>query len=175
MRELEEASKEDLLGLLIRELKDYRRGQGKRHPIQIVVVIILMGIMSGSKSERAIVRFASNNKDELIALLRIERGKVPSRSVIREVIKNIAFDELEKIFYKWSKQYIEIEKGEWINISGKTLKKSVMNSNHQLQDFVSLVNVFVNKRKPILSVGKTNPQKENEILTVRELMQLLDL
>ena len=31
-------SRENLLELLIRELKDHRRGQGKRHPIQIVVM-----------------------------------------------------------------------------------------------------------------------------------------
>ena len=168
-------SRENLLELLIRELKDHRRGQGKRHPIQIVVIIILMGIMSGAKSERGVVRFASNNKEELIELLEIERGEVPSRYVIREVIQHIEFKELEEIFYKWSKQHIEIEKGEWINIDGKTMRGTVMNKNSRLQDFVSLVSVFVNKRKQVLSVGKINTKKENEIPTVRELIQLLDL
>lgn len=147
MEELEEKSRKNLLELLIRELKDHRRGQGKRHPIQIVVIIILMGIMSGAKSERGIVRFGINNKEELIELLEIERGEVPSRSVMREVIQHIEFKELEEIFYKWSKQYIEIEKGDWINIDGKAIRGTVIYKNTKLQDFVSLVSVFVNELK----------------------------
>jgi len=42
MEGLQEKSREKLLELPTRELKDHRRGQGKRHPIQIVVMIILM-------------------------------------------------------------------------------------------------------------------------------------
>ena len=107
--------------------------------------------------------------------MEIERGEIPSRYVIREVIQHIEFNELEKIFYKWSKQHIEIEKGEWINIDGKAIRGTVINKNSSLQDFVSLVSVFVNKRKQVLSVGKINTKKENEIPAVRELIQLLDL
>jgi hypothetical protein len=170
-----EKSRENILELLIRELKDHRRGQGKRHPIQIVVIIILMGIMSGAKSERGIVRFARNNKEDLIELLEIERKEVPSRYVIRDVIRQIAFDELEEIFYKWSKQHIEIEDGEWINIDGKAIRGTMTNKGTSQQDFVSLVSVFVSKKRQVLSVGKINTKKENEIPTVKELIQLLDL
>lgn len=175
MEGIEKKSRENLLELLIRELKDHRRGQGKRHPIQIVVIIILMGIMGGAKSERGISRFASNNRKELVELLEIERGEIPSRSVIREVIGHIEFEELEEIFYKWSKQHIEIEKGDWISIDGKAIRGTLMHKNTSLQNFVSLVSVFVNKKKQVLSVGRLNTKKENEIPTVRELIQLIDL
>ena len=175
MEGLAEKSRENLLDLLIRELKDHRRGQGKRHPIQIVVIILLMGIMSGAKSERGIVRFGINNKEELVELLEIERGEVPSRSVVREVIQHIEFKELEEIFYKWSKQHIEIEKGDWISIDGKAIRGTLMDKNTRFQDFVSLVSVFSSKRKQVLAVGKINTKKENEMATVRELIQLLDL
>jgi hypothetical protein len=134
-----------------------------------------MGIMSGAKSERAIVRFGSNNKEDLVDLLKIERGEVPSRYVIREVIKHLAFDDLEEIFYKWSKQHIEIEKGDWISIDGKAIRGTMVNKGTSFQDFVSLVSVFASKKRQVLSAGKINTKKENEIATVKELIQLLDL
>ena len=49
------------------------------------------------------------------------------------------------------------------------------NKNSSLQDFVSLVSVFVSKKRQVLSVGKINTKKANEIATVRELIQQLDL
>jgi len=160
---------------LLKELKDHRRGQGQRHSLQIVLTIIIMAIMSGAKSERAVTRFAKNNKNKLIELLRIKREEVPSRSVISGMIQNIDFKQLENLFYKWSIQFISIEKGEWISLDGKAIKGTVVNANDKMQDFVSLVTVFVSKKKQILSVGKINIKKENELPTVRQLIEMLDL
>lgn len=166
--------KQSILEFLM-ELKDYRRGQGKRHELHIIMIIIIMAIMSGAKSERAIVRFAKNNRDELIESLNIKRKEVPSRSVISGAIQNTDFEELEKIFYKWSLQFISIEKGDWINIDGKSIGGTVVNVGNKMQDFISLITVFVNKKKQVLSVGKINTNKENEIKKVRDLINMLDL
>ena len=149
---MSEASKENLFELL-KELKDHRRGQGKRHPVQIVVVIIMMAIMSGAKGERAITRFAKNNEDELIEILKIERKEIPSRSVIRGVIQNLDFNTLQKILYKWYMNFTTIEESEWISIDGKSINGTIMNANDKLQNFVSLVTVFMSKKKIALSVG----------------------
>ena len=51
---------------LIGELEDTRRKQGQRHPLHILFLITVMAIMQGAKSERAIARFAINNKKALI-------------------------------------------------------------------------------------------------------------
>lgn len=40
----------NLFGLL-KELTDHRRKQGTRHPLPIVMIIIILGIMSGAKGE----------------------------------------------------------------------------------------------------------------------------
>ena len=131
--------------------------------------------MSGAKSERAIARFAKNNKKELVKLLGIKRKEVPSKSVISGVIQNIDFKKLERIFYKWSIQYIHIEKGEWISIDGKSIRGTYKYPDTGLQDFISLVTIFLSKKKQVLSVGKLNVKKENEIPTVRQLIEMLDL
>lgn len=67
---------------LLQELKDYRRKQGLMYPLPIVLLIAIMGIMSGAKSERSISRFAENNKKDLIKYLQLKRKKIPTRNII---------------------------------------------------------------------------------------------
>ncbi len=171
---MSKATKENLFELL-QELKDHRRCQGRRHSIQIVVIIIMMAIMSGAKGERAVTRFAKNNEDELIEILKIARKEIPSRSVIRGVIQNLDFDILQKILYKWYMNFITIEESEWISIDGKSINGTVLNANDKLQNFVSLVTVFMSKKKIILSAGRFESKKQSEIPTARKLIELLDL
>lgn len=170
----QKTQKQDLFSLLS-ELKDHRRKQGQRHSLQIVLMIVIMGIMSGLRGERAISRFAKNNEKELIESLQISRKEVPSRSVIKGAMQELEFESLERIFYNWSIQFVPIEKGEWINLDGKAIRGTVKNANSKNQNFVSLVSVFVGKRKQVLSAGKIDTKKESEIPKVRELIKILDL
>lgn len=160
---------------LLKGLKDHRRAQGQRHPLQIVLLIIILAIMAGAKSERAIARFAKNNKEALIKTLQIKREEVPSRSVTKAMIKHLDFDQLTQIFYQWSKQIIPIKKGEWISIDGKAIGGTVSHASTHLQNFISLVSVFVSKKKQVLRAGKISVKKESEIPKVKELIALLDL
>lgn len=160
---------------LLKTIKDHRRKQGQRHPLEIILLIIIMGIMAGAKGERAIVRFAQNNKEALIKALKIERGEVPTRSVIKGVIANIDFTNLQSIFYAWATKIIKIQKLDIVSIDGKALRGTVTEAQNKLQNFTSLVSVFASKRKQVLTAAKINTKKTNEIPTVQELVKLLDL
>lgn len=160
---------------LLKTLEDHRRKQGRRHPKEIVLLIIIMAIMAGAKGERAIDRFAQNNKKALIKALRIKRKEVPSRSVIKGIIENIDFKSLQEIFYQWALRVVKIKKKDIISIDGKAIRGTVKNSHDKFQNFVSLVSVFASKRKQILTATKIETQKENEIPKVQELLKMLNL
>lgn len=172
---MKQKPKEQTLLDLLKTLKDYRRKEGKRHPLEIVLLIIIMAVMAGSKGERAIARFAKNNKKALIKALKIERKEVPSRYVIKGIIKNIDFSELQNIFYRWALQIIKIKKLDVIGIDGKSIRGTVKKSQTNFQNFTSLVSVFAVKRKQVLTAGKIETKKENEIPKVQELLEMLDL
>lgn len=160
---------------LLREVKDWRRKQGIRHSLPIILLITIMGIMNGAKSERAISRFAENNKKDLIKYLQIKKKRIPTRNIIRVVLQTIDFKQLEEIFCKWAKMYVKIEEKEWISIDGKAIKGTTQNANNSSQNFKSLVSVFASKRKQIISVSKLETKKTNEIPVVQELIRALDL
>lgn len=160
---------------LIRELKDYRRKQGKRHPLEVVVLIIIMAVMAGAKGERAISRFAENNKKDLIKALKIERKEIPSRYVIKGIIHNIDLSEIQNIFYQWALKIVKIKEKDFVSIDGKSIRGTIKNSQTNFQNFTSLVSVFASKRKQVLMTAKIETQKENEIPKVQELIEMLDL
>lgn len=166
--------KQDIIALL-KTIKDYRRKQGQRHPIEVILIIIIMAIMAGSKGERAIARFAQNNKKALIKALGIERKEIPSRYVIKGIVKNIDFSELQNIFYQWALQIIRIDKKDIVSIDGKAIRGTVKDSRTSFQNFTSLVSVFASKRRQVLTAGKIETKKENEIPKVQELIAMLDL
>ena len=160
---------------LLTQLEDNRRKQGQRHPLHILFLITIMAIMQGAKSERAIARFAINNKESLIKELEITRGEVPSRRILAQFIQTLDFNNLQNLFHTWTNKFVNIKKGEWLSIDGKALKGTIKNANDPMQDFMSLVTVFMNKKKQALFVGKINTKKENEIPKVKELIETLDL
>lgn len=166
--------KETLLDLL-KQMEDYRRKQGQRHPLHILLLIIIMAIMAGAKSERAIARFAENNKQDLIKELQIKRKEVPSRRVLAEFIQHTDFNKLESLFHKWTLNFVRIEKGEWLSLDGKAIRGTFKHPMNDLQTFMSLVTVFASKKKQVLSAEKLNVKKENEIPTVRNLIKTLNL
>jgi hypothetical protein len=160
---------------LLKTLEDHRRKQGQRHPKEVVLLVIIMGVMAGAKGERAIDRFAQNNKKALIKALDIKRKEVPSRSVIKGVIENIDFKSLQEIFYQWALKIVKLKEKDVVSIDGKAIRGTVKNSHDKFQNFVSLVSVFASKRKQVLTTAKIETQKENEIPKVQELLAMLDL
>jgi hypothetical protein len=160
---------------ILSQLEDNRRKQGMRHPLHILFLITIMGIMAGAKSERAIARFAINNKKSLITELDIQRQEIPSRRILAKFIQNLDFNKLQSLFHTWTRKFVNIKNGEWLSIDGKALKGTITHANDPLQDFISLVTIFSNKKKIALSVGRINTKKENEIPKVKELIEMLDL
>ncbi len=167
--------KEPNIFTLLGTLKDHRRKEGKRHSLEAVLLIIIMAIMAGAKGERAIARFSKNNRMALVKALSLQRKEVPSRSVIKGVIENVDFEELQNIFHGWALKIIKVRKHDIVSIDGKAVKGTVKEAQNKLQSFTSLVSVFVSKRKPVLASAKIKTNKESEIPTVRALLAMLDL
>jgi uncharacterized membrane protein (DUF485 family) len=47
----------------LKKVKDFRKNQGKRHEIWVVLSIIVLGIFIGNSSYKQIEMFSNNNQD----------------------------------------------------------------------------------------------------------------
>jgi hypothetical protein len=159
----------------LNQIKDFRRKQGQRFNLSTMLLIIIMGVMSGRYGYREIGSFAKANEKELRRKLRIKHKKMPSYVTIREIIIHVDFYDLNRAFYKWTSSYVKIEKNEWVSIDGKSIKSTLENYNTSYQNFVCLVSAFTQKRGQVIRASAYENKRKSEISVVQQLIEVLDL
>src|SRR5580693_6226756 len=107
---------------LLSKIKDKRQAGGKRHEFIHILIIVILGTMSGYEGYRGIESFIDRFELELIDLLQIARREVASYSTVRRVLISIDFNQLSWSFYKWIRPRVEIKKREWLSCDGKGIK-----------------------------------------------------
>ena len=159
----------------LKQIPAPRARSGLRHPLWLVLLIIIMGMMSGYWGYRQLGRFVERHRRELIKRLQIPKARVPSYSTIRRVMLDLDYEELQLVFNQWSQQYSLIPSSEWISFDGKSLKNTVSNYDNAQQNFINCVSAFSQQRKLVLGVKMMENKLESEINVVRDLIELLDL
>ncbi len=152
----------------LKELKDARRGQGRMHQIDVVLMITIMATMSGFMGYRGIGDFAIRYKKELVEYLKIEKDRVPTFCTIRNVMMKIDHEEFGKIFTEWMSHYLKKDDEKWVSIDGKAIK----GTKQTLEDkkLAHMVTFFKSDSKEILQAKKT-ATKSNEIPLVQEMLK----
>ena len=159
----------------LKQIPAHRAPHGCRHPLWLVLLIIIMGMMSGYWGYRQLGRFVERHRRELIKRLQIPKARVPSYSTIRRVMLDLDYEKLQEVFKQWSKQYSLIPSSEWISLDGKSLKNTVSNYDNAQQNFINCVSAFSHQRGLVLGVKMMENKSESEINVVRDLIELLDL
>ena len=159
----------------LKEIPDPRNTNGKRHPLWLILLIMILGIMSGYWGYRGLGRFVERHRRQLIQTLNIPQARVPSYSTIRRVMMQIDYLTLTQVFNEWSSQYTHNSQRHWVAIDGKSLKNTVNDCYGKQQNFVMMVSAFTHERGQILGVKVMENKKQSEIAAVQELLELLDL
>ncbi|MDJ0691324.1 MAG: ISAs1 family transposase [Xenococcaceae cyanobacterium MO_188.B32] len=159
----------------LKQIPDPRARSGCRHPLWLVLLIIIMGMMSGYWGYRQLGRFVERHRRELIKRLQIPKARVPSYSTIRRVMLDLDYEELQLVFNQWSQQSSLIPAAEWISVDGKSLKNTVSNYDNAQQNFINCVSAFSHQRGLVLGIKMMENKFESEINVVRDLIELLDL
>ena len=133
-------------------------GSQLRHPLWLVLLLIIMGIMSGYWGYRQLGRFVERHRRELIKRLQIPKARVPSYSVIRRVMLALDYEELQLVFNQWSQQSSLIPSSEWISFDGKSLRNTVTNYDNAQQNFINCVSAFSHLSK--ISLGSQDDGKQ---------------
>ena len=73
----------------LQQVKDFRTTDGRRHPLWLVLLLVIMGTLSGYVGYRAWGDFAKRHRRALIEVFGSYRHGVPSYSTIRRVLMGI--------------------------------------------------------------------------------------
>lgn len=159
----------------LKQVEDFRTKDGRRHPLWLVLLFVIIGTMNGYVGYRGWGDFVKRHRQVLIEKFGIQKHGVPSYSTIRRVVMGVDFNKLVEKFHDWAKDYVDLEESEWCAIDGKSIKGTVTNSNSSSQNFVSIVTVFACKKGLIVGMEKYENKHKGEIQVVQELITALGL
>ena len=159
----------------LRVIPDKRRGAGQRHDQTFILLIVLMGTMSGYRGYRGMGDFIERNEDDLLRYFKPKKNRLPSFDTVRRVIQDIDFEALSKQFHKWALQYVDISKSEWISIDGKAIAGTMSACHDNKQRFINLVSLYCSKQKIVIGNAFVDNSKESEMPAVRQLIEALDI
>ena len=71
-----------------------RKSQGKRHPLWIVLLVVILGMMSGYQGYREIGHFVKYERINLINNWEIFPERLPSCATIRRVMMGVDWQNL---------------------------------------------------------------------------------
>lgn len=158
------------LQTFLADVPDFRRGQGRRYPLDAVLTMITMGIMSGRYGYRELGRFIRGNAAEFIDIFKLERKDLPSHVTIRTILLNVDFEHLRQAFEAWARQHVTIAPGDVLSIDGKALGSTVTDYDSARQDFICIVSLYSQRQGAVRSLQRYHNGHQSEIPTVRELL-----
>ena len=164
-----------LTSRLVRKLqsvRDYRVGKGKRYPLWMMLLIAILGVMSGCQGYKALEDFGIRHYQKLCEVLELNLGRMPSDTTLRRMFHRVDFQQMTQQFNAWATEQFEPQEGEWVAVDGKSIKGTVQNSWEAFQNFVNVVSVYSHRQRLVIAHKsfENKTQIENGLHWVRDVV-----
>lgn len=157
----------------LKQVRDFRTQP--RYELWVVLLLVIMGTMSGGTSYRALAEFVERHQAQLLEVMELPHNRLPSYSTIRQVLVRINFESLTTAFNAWATEVIDLQPGEQLAVDGKSIKASVVEYDSRYQDFVNLVSAFCVRSGVVVGLLPRHSSEGSEIETVIQLLSALPL
>ncbi|NES00839.1 MAG: ISAs1 family transposase [Symploca sp. SIO1B1] len=156
-------------------LPDFRAPRGKRYPLWLILLLVIMATMSDCYGYRALEDFARRHHQALLESLELPPMGFPSDSTFRRVMMSIDFTQLAQVLTNWIRDGMPTQEGDWLGVDGKSIKGTVNNYAQAYQDFVSIVSVFSSRCGVAIALEQFRNKESSEIDVVQLLLANLGL
>jgi hypothetical protein len=94
----------------LQNIKDFRAVHGRRYPLWLILLLVIMGTISGCKSYYALEEFGARHCSALCEKLGLTLNRLPSDTTFRRVLQKLDFalcsrsslSSGQRIILKWS-------------------------------------------------------------------------
>lgn len=169
MREIE--LKQLIMEEFLSVIKDPRVERTRKHPLETIVVVVLLAVICGADSFVAIERFARAKSVWLASFLDMSGG-IPSHDTIGRVFAALDTKMLAQAFQRWTAVMATTSREKIIAIDGKTLRRSFKQAGDNA--FVHMVSAWSASNGVVLGQVKTD-EKSNEITAIPALLDMIDV
>lgn len=159
----------------LQAIPDVRSDLGKRYRLDDLLIMIILGMLSGYYGYRELGTFVKGNRATLVDLLGLKRNAVPSHVTIRTVMRTLDFAALTAGFHQWIAERLELTPGDVFSIDGKALAATVRDAHGAMQAFECFLSVYSQRHGAVQSLRGYQHGHASEISVLQELIATLDL
>jgi hypothetical protein len=157
----------------LQSIPDHRSARGKRYPLWVLLVFIVMGNLAGYRGNRPLAEFAQRYGRELTRLLQVELKEMPCFSTFRRVHLDLDFTSLCHAFRTWMEPLVSIDE-EYYAIDGKRIRQPIAGADGKTR-FVGLVSVFAHQQGITVDLASLSETENSELSVVQYLIEKLQL
>lgn len=151
------------------QVPDFRKAQGRRHPLTAMLALACVALLCGYRSPLAISEWADHYGLKYLRRLGFTRDRPPGQATWYRVLGGIDRQALEQVLTSWAERVLAAlghnHPGEAIALDGKTLR----GSRKQGASDAHLLSAL-SHRLAITLAQIAVPDKTNEIGTTRDLL-----
>ena len=159
----------------LQEIRDFRASRGRRYPLWLILLLVVMGTISGCRSYYALEDFGARHYGAVSEQLGLTVTRLPSDTTFRRILQKLDFQALAQEFGQWASQTIDIQPQEWIAIDGKSIKGTVTEHGTAYQNFVALVSLYSSRQGVVLASQQFQSKKSVELKVVQTMLAALNL
>jgi len=152
------------------DIPDPRAASGRRHPLQAILTLSAVAILSGARSLYAIAQFGRDRGTQFAAALGFTRQRTPCCTSFHYLFERLDREAFEKALRRWTHARREADGWKQISIDGKELRGT---QGHEIPG-VRVLAAYAPKAKLVLDQIPVDA-KTNEHKTALELLNLIPL
>jgi predicted transposase YbfD/YdcC len=162
----------DTLITAFSEIPDPRVERTRAHPLVNILVMALLGAISGADGWEALEIFADRRADLFKKFLAMPKG-TPSADTFRRVFEALDPKAFQDAFRRWLQPLLENLEGQTIALDGKALRGALAHAAGRSGAF-HLMHVWATEQRLLLA-QKAVTGAPGEVAAAIELLKLLDL
>ncbi len=159
----------------LQEIRDFRTSRGRRYPLWLILLLVVMGTLSGCRSYYALEDFGVRHYEAVSEKLGLTVTRLPSETTFRRILQKLDFQALAEQFRQWASHAIDVQPQEWIAIDGKSIKETVTDYGTAYQNFVSLVSLYSSQQGVVLASQQFESKHDSELKVVQTMLEVLNL
>jgi predicted transposase YbfD/YdcC len=155
-----------------RRVEDPRKAKGKRYPLVVLLLLMLLAKLSGEDTPSGIADWVAHRIEVLFALNVVPRKQAPSHMTYRRVLQDILRpEEFEQLVGEFQQSRYKAGQEIIFSMDGKTLKGTIPGGE---LCGTHLLSIFVPQQGLVLVEAQVD-RKENEIVVAPKILQQVPL
>ena len=159
----------------LQKIRDFRTSRGRRYPLWLILLLVVIGTISGCRSYYALEDFGMRHYEVVSEKLGLKVTRLPSDTTFRRILQKLDFQVLAQQFEQWVKSTFTLETGGWVAIDGKSITGTVTEPGTAYQNFVSLVSVYSHQQGVVLAAQQFESKNSSELKVVQTILESLHL